>query len=117
MYNGALRAASNRATWTFSVELTDPDTDVAIDLTGATIELAVREQSSRRALLTGSTTDGKIAITAPATGGVFTVTFSATDMEALAAGHYDVGVVVTLASGTSYQLIVATLPVIDGIVE
>lgn len=117
MYTGALRAASNRATWTFSIELTDPDTDTAVDLTGALIELAVRDQQSKSPLMTGSTTDGKIVISTPATGGIFTVTFSKTDMAALPAGHYDCGVRVTLASGTSHQLIVGTLPVIDGILD
>jgi hypothetical protein len=75
MYSGALRAQSNRARWTFSVELSDPDTDAPIDLTGTTIELALRDQQSARPLLTGSITDGRITINAPATGGVFTVLF------------------------------------------
>lgn len=117
MYTGALAAASNRATWTFSIELTDPDTDLAIDLTGATISIAVAEQQSKDALLTGSTVDGKIVIATPATDGAFTVTFPLTDMETLEAGLYDAGITVLLASGTTYQLLVATLPVIDGIVD
>ena len=75
MYSGALRAQSNRARWTFSGELSDPDTDAPIDLTGTTIELAVRDQQSARPLLTGSTTDGRITTNAPATDSVFTVLF------------------------------------------
>jgi len=117
MYTGHLAAASNRARWTFQVELTDPATDAPVDLTGATLELAVREQQSKMALLTGSTSDGKITITAPATGGAFTVLFPRTDMATLHDGSYDVGLHVTLASGADFQLIVATLPVIDGVVE
>jgi hypothetical protein len=117
LYTGALAAASNRATWTFSIELTDPDTDLAIDLTGATIKVAVAEQQSKQALLTGSTGDGKVVIATPATGGAFTITFPLADMQTLEAGLYDVGITVTLANGTTYQLLVATLPVTDGIVD
>ena len=117
MYTGHLAAASNRARWTFQVELTDPATDAPVDLTGATLELAVREQQSKMALLTGSTSDGKITITAPATGGAFTVLFPRTDMATLHDGRYDVGLRVTLASGADFQLIVADLAVVDGIVE
>ena len=117
MYTCALAAASNRARWTFQVELTDPETDLPVDLTGATIELAVRDQQCKMPLLTGSTIDGKITITAPATAGAGTVLFNKTDMSTLADGMFDVGMRVTLASGADFQLIVATLPVIDGVVE
>src|SRR5262245_48110617 len=117
MYTGALAAASNRARWTFSVELTDPETDEAIDLTGATIELAVRDQNSKIPLLTGSTDTGKITIATPATSGAFTVLFEKQDMSVLADGMYDVGLRVTLSDDRDFQLIVATLPVVDGIVD
>src|SRR5262249_5639772 len=117
MYTGSLRAASNRAEWQFSVELTDPDTDLPIDLTGALIEIAVRDQQSRMPLLPGSSASGKIAIPVPATGGAFTVTFPKTDMATLCANMFDVGLRVSLASGRNYQLIVATLPVVDGVVD
>ena len=117
MYTGALAAVSNRETWTFTVFLTDFDTGTAIDLTGASIDIAVREQRTATPLLTGSTTDGKIVISAPATGGSFVVTFTPTDMSVLVAGMYDVGVRVTVAAGTTFQLLVATLPVVDGIVD
>jgi len=117
MYTGHLAAASNRARWTFQVELTDPATDLPVDLTGATLELAVREQQSKMPLLTGSTSDGRITIGTPATDGAFTVLFPRTDMATLADGMFDVGLHVTLASGADFQLLVATLPVIDGVVE
>jgi len=115
MYTGNLAAASNRARWTFSVELTDPVTDLPVDLTGATIELAVRDQQSKQPLLTGSNSDGKITIGTPATAGAFTVLFSRDAMANLADGMLDVGLRVTLASGADFQLIVGTLPVLDGI--
>jgi len=115
MYTGALTAASNRARWQFSVELTDPATDLPVDLTGATIELAVRDQQSKQPLLTG-TTGAEITIGTPATDGAFSVLFSRTVMATLADGMYDVGLRVTLASGADFQLFVGTLPVVDGIV-
>jgi hypothetical protein len=117
MYTGHLGAASNRATWSSSVTLTSTVDNSAIDLTGASIELAVGDQQSKAVLLTGSTADGKVAIATPATGGIFTWTFTPDDMAVLADGHYDVGVTVTLANGTVHQLIVSTLVVIDGVVE
>lgn len=116
MYTGALRAASNRARWTFSVELTDEDTGAAVDLTGATIEVAVRDQQSKQPLLTGSTTDGRVTLTSP-TAGIFSILFTRDIFGVLAAGMYDVGVRVILASGSDFQLIVATLPVVDGVLD
>jgi hypothetical protein len=116
MYTGFFDAASNRATWAFTIDLTADDTDAAIDLTGATVNMAVSLQDARAPLLTGSSTDGKIAIGTPATAGSFAVTFTPTDMAALEGGMYDVGIVVILAGGTTHQVLVATLPVIDGVV-
>jgi hypothetical protein len=45
MYTGALPAVSNRETWSPSVTVTD-DTGNAIDVTGATITIGVREPES-----------------------------------------------------------------------
>ena len=116
MYTGFFDAASNRATWAFTIDLTDDDSGDAIDLTGATVNIAVRAQDARQSLLVGSSTDGKIAISTPATAGTFTVTFTPTDMAELEGNMYEVGIVVTLAGGTTHQVLVATLPVIDGVV-
>ena len=117
MYTGALPAVSNRETWTFTVYLTDFDTDAAIDLTGAAIDIAMREKESKSPILTGSTSDGRVTIAAPETGGSFVVAVAAADMAAIGAGMYDVGARVTIASGTTFQLLVCTLPVVDGIVD
>lgn len=117
MYTGFFDAASNRATWSFSITLTDDDTGDAIDLTGATVNIALRSQEMRGVELTGSSTDGKITIEPPATAGQFTVEFSKDDMSSLGAKLYDVGITVTLAGGTVHQVLVATLPLVDGIVE
>ena len=116
MYNGSLKAESNRATWTFVVTVLDTTTDVAIDLTAALIELAVRSQQSVIPAMTGSSADGHIAILSPATAGQFRVTFTPAEMGLLLPGIYDVGIRLTQASGTVTQLLVAELPLVDGII-
>ena len=116
MYTGSMRA-SNRADWSWSVNpLKNRLTGLAIDLTGASIALAVGDQNSKTTLLTASTTDGRITITAPATSGVFTVLVPASAMSALEAGQYDLGVIVTLSTGRVYQLIKGVLAVNEGVV-
>lgn len=113
MYTGTLAAASNRADWKFTCELVDSDTGDDIDLTGATITIAVRPQDASLPILTGTTAD-KITITGT---GTFDVAFTPADMHDLCAGSYDVGLTVLMASGTTYQLMSAVLPVIDGVVD
>lgn len=115
MYTGAFAAVSNRETWSFSVTVTD-DAGVAVDLTGATIVVGVREPESLQPRATYTSGDGKLAITAPATGGVFTLNVPM-DHTTYPPGQYEVGVIVKLASGTKRQLIVATLPVVEGVVS
>lgn len=118
MYEGSMGAASNREKWEFSIELTDPDNnDAAVNLTGAAIEVAIAEQQATTPLITGSTTDGKVTIATPATSGVFSVAFPRADMQKLAADHYDVGIVLTLASGAVRQLAVGTVAVRHGVVN
>ena len=117
MYVGNLAAASNRADWKFQVVLIDPLTNAAIDLTGATIKIAVRPDSQVSPLLQGTNSDGHITVTAPATLGTFVVQFSPSEMSALIAGSYDVGMTIKLADGITYPLIAAELPVIDNVVN
>lgn len=109
MYTGTLAAASNRADLKFTVELVDPATDDFVDLTGATIKVAIREQEALMSLLTGSTT-----ITGD---GTFDVDFALADMATLKAGFYDIGITVLLATGVTYQLLAGVLPVADGVVD
>ncbi len=117
MYTGTLAAASNKADWKFTISLADPDSGDVVDLTGATVKLSVREQNSKRTILSGSTTDGKITLSDP-TNGECLVWFTPTDMAVfLCAGSFDVGITVLLSSGMTYQLIAGQLPVIDGVIE
>jgi hypothetical protein len=114
MYTGALPAVSNRETWSLSVTVTD-DAGAAVDLTGATITIGVRERELLQPRATYTSGDGKLAITLPATLGVFTLDVPM-DSTIYPPGQYEVGVILKLAAGTKRQLIVATLPVVDGVV-
>lgn len=117
MYIGSLAAASNRADWKFSVELIDPTTNAAVDLTGATIKIALRPDSQTSPILQGTNSDGHITISATPTDGTFIVQFSPTEMSSLIAGSYDVGMTIKLTDGITYPLIAASLPVIDNVVQ
>lgn len=114
MYTGALPAQSNRATWTLSGAITD-DVGAAVDLTGAVITIGVREPEALQPRVTFTSGDGKLAITAPATSGVFTLNADL-DPSNFPPAMYEVGVIVKLASGIKRTLVVATLPVVDGVV-
>jgi DNA-binding IclR family transcriptional regulator len=81
-------------TWTRAWLLTD-EAGAAIDLTGATARLQVRDQAGS-VVVSASTTDGRITIT-PAAGRIdMTVPYSATG---LAPGSYRFDLEVTHASG------------------
>lgn len=114
MFTGQLPPVSNKATWVGSFELRDADTDDLIDISNASqITVEVRDPQSRSAVLSGSLTGGEV--TRPDTG-IFDWTFSATQMRALCAKTYEVGATLT-QNGETVQLIIGTLPVIDGIVS
>lgn len=112
MYVGSLAAVSNRETWTVPVEVMDTD-NVAVDITGATIVVAVTKPGDGSATLTAEVGDG-VTIT-NATGGVFEWTFSVDDMNELDAGTYNIGVTITIDDVTT-QLISGFVPVLDGVV-
>jgi hypothetical protein len=112
MYTGSLPAVSNRETWLLSVTVTD-DAGAAVDLTGATVTIGVREPESLQPRITFTSGDGKLTIT-DATAGVFDLNVDF-DQATFPPGQYEVGVTVKLASGIKRTLVVATLPVIDGV--
>lgn len=117
MYTGNIAATSNRIAWSWIGELVDPDTNDFVDLAGAAIEVAVRQRPSNSQTpptLVATIANGKIVVTGV---GLFTVTFPKSEMAALFAGDYDVGVVLTLADGSSHQLFAGFLPVVDGVVS
>ena len=113
-YTGPLAAASNRAEWEWTVELTDPVTNALVDLTGSTINVAVRPEENLNTILTGSNTDGHITIISL---GVAFVSFSRAEMCNLIEGSYKCGITVRLASGKTFQIFAGDLPVVDGVVN
>ena len=113
MFTGALDAVSNRETWTLSVTITD-DTGTAVDLTGAVVTIGVREPEALQPRVTYTSGDGKLAIATPATSGVFTLNANL-DPSLFPPAMYEVGVIIKLADGTKRTLVVATLPIVDGV--
>lgn len=117
MYTGSIAATSNRVAWTAIGELVDPDTNDFVDLTGATIEVAIRARPSNSQsppTLVATIANGKLAVIGT---GQFQWTFPRSDMATLFAGDYDVGVRIVLADLSDHQLFAGLLPVVDGVVS
>jgi hypothetical protein len=112
-YTGHTAAASNRADLLFDVELIDPATNDFVDLTGATISVALRLTSQSVPTLTGSNSDGHCTVTGD---GTFRTHFTRAEMTTMPPGDADIGITVTLADGITYQLFAGQLPVVDGVV-
>jgi ribosomal protein L30E len=109
MFIGALDPVSNKATWTVQYELSDAETGDLIDLSDVdTITVSIRDPQTKTQLLS---TTGTVVDT-----GVFSWTFTATQMGTLCAKAYEVGCTLTKDSET-LQLLIGQLPVLDGIVS
>ena len=111
MYTGHVAAASNRADLLFAVELVDPVTNDNVDLTGATITVALRSMSGGALTppaLTGTNRDGHVSVTGL---GRFEVRFTRAEMVQFPAGDLDIGITVLLLDGVTYQLFAGQLPI------
>lgn len=114
MFIGALNPASNKATWSVLYQLVDAETDEPIDLSGVSeITIQVRDQRSCSPLLTGKLSSGEVVLVDT---GVFRWTFSASQMSTLCANTYDVGCTIE-QDGETVQILIGTLPIIDGIIR
>lgn len=114
MYLGTLPAVSNRATYIADVEIVSDDTGDAYDISAATeITIAIREQGQRSPILIGTMTGGEITLPS---SNVLRWTFSRDQMATLCNQTYDVGVTIEFSDETE-QIIIATLPVLDGVVS
>ena len=113
MLNVRFPPASNRADWRFWLTNTDPNDGSMIGLSVDQITLAVSRPDCLPPLLSAAPGDGKI--TSPSTG-VFEVRFPASEMRQLAAGTYEVGAIIFDGTDTA-QLIIGTVPVINGVVR
>jgi len=94
------------------VELLDDETGDSVDLTGATIKFEVSDCGSP--VLSATTDNAKVSIVDT---GVFQVDFSASEMGALCAKTYKVGCTVSSDDSEPQQLLIGSLPVLDGIVS
>lgn len=113
MFTGTLEPVSNRATWIANYELTDAETGDLIDLSGVDeITIDIRDPHTRTQMLSATKTGGEIVISDT---GVFTWTFSVTQMRTLDPKTYEVGCTLTDNSET-VQLLIGMLPVYDGVV-
>jgi hypothetical protein len=103
---------SNREEWTDNCEVRDQN-NVLVDLSSASIVLAVQDRQTKVHVLLASTDDGNITI--PGTG-VFRWTFTETEMRGVDASRaYEIGCTLAL-NGTIHQLFIGTVNVLDGIV-
>lgn len=114
MFTGALPATTNRETLSFAVEVFDDETGAPFALTGQPVKVAIRAQNASLPILQGSNSDGHVFFVNINT---LSVLFSAAEMQQLAAGQYDVGLTVNMQDGTTKQVLVMTLPVVDGVVQ
>lgn len=104
---------SNRADWRFRLKNTDPNDGTLIDLSPYTITIQVNRQDRCGPVLSVTTPDSRIAFPSP---GIIEVVFPASQMSGLCADTYDIGAIVTDGTDTA-QLILGSVPVIDGVVR
>lgn len=100
--------AYNNADWNMQLQVTDADTGALMDFTGASIEIAVKDQNNCEKL-TATVDNGKITL--PSTG-VIEWLFPVTDMQGLCAGQYKMGGVYKL-NGKTIALFTGELSVVD----
>ena len=113
MYLGVLEPISNREDWTETIQTLD-ENNAVVDITGATITFALRDKKTKVQVLSADTQDG-ITISNP-TQGIFYWSFTVDDVHSVCPGTYDVGLVIEI-SGTSSQLFIGTVQVLDGVVS
>lgn len=109
---GSLDAVTNRETFQIECQVVDTETGEAISLTGGTVVFEIRSQvdGCGAPLLSATNDDGVEFIDDDLT---MQITFSETTMNRLYPGTYDVGMTFE-RDGITKQVIVGTLPVIDG---
>src|SRR4051794_32552835 len=111
-FSGTLDSASNRAGWVQIIEIQDEDTGDAIDISGASIIVEVRDPISRYIVISATTDNGSVTIVDT---GVFQISVDPSVMRCIQAKAYEIGATITI-NGETRQLIVGTLPIVDGIV-
>lgn len=100
-------STTNNADWKTQFEFRDAKTDELIDFTGASIAIEIWDNECR---LVRATTDDKIAIIST---GLIELDVSASEMNALCAGSYNIGGVYFL-NGETISLFTGTLAIRKG---
>ena len=103
---------SNRGAWDGSYQAIDQDGS-PIDLTSAS-EITLQVHDDCNSVLSATKTGGTITVSA--TPGLFSWTFSASQMGALCPKTYTVGATSTV-SGSTHQIMLARLPIYEGFVR
>jgi hypothetical protein len=109
MYSGTLPPVSNKATWDDTVQCIDDETNAPFDISTAT-EIVVEVADCGRSVLKATLSGGTVLLGGT---GIFSFTFTPSQMCALCAKTYDFNCFVTMA-GETVQVVAAQLPVIDG---
>lgn len=116
MKTGTLQPQPNTATWQGTIELVSDTDGLPMDLADISeITLKLRDPSTMSTVLSGSLTGGEIAAVGADADGTIQFTFSATAMAAIEPKTYDVGMIVTEDSGFVSQVILGSLPVLEGL--
>lgn len=110
MFGGSLGKISTKGDWRDAFLLIDEETNEALDLTDCDVTFNVTPKTCESAILSGSTTGGEIIL--PDTGYI-EWTFAASRLSNIAAGTYDVGVVITRDDET-LQLFLGTITIERG---
>jgi hypothetical protein len=114
MYIGTLKTGSNRATYTEAFQVYDDEDSEGLDLTDATITVAIRRPNCSTPELTLTNDDG-VEIT-DSDEGHFELTITATQMRTLCAMTYECGITIEQNDETT-QYLIGKLPVLDGVVS
>lgn len=115
IYRGSFGEISNKADWisrtyTLTNESDNTDVDLSSGSITVAIDIVIRRQGSTTDEVTGSLTDGKVALS----GGAFFWHFVPDDLSNLCAATYDIGVAVTIDS-VKHDVILATVAVVEGV--
>ena len=113
MLTATFEPVTNREDWTDLVEVRDVDNEL-MDLSSATIVVAVAESDCDRVVLTASTDNGAVTIQGM---GTFEFMFTKEQTRGLQAAHtYKVGCTIAI-NGTTRQLWIGSVPILHGIVS
>lgn len=112
MLTGSLPPTSTMEDCKIVVAAEDVTTGAAMNISGATIVCEVRDQQTRSIVLSATVANGAVTFLDNFT---FQIAFTKAQMQGLPEGPYDIGATVTL-NGETRQVILGTLPVLDGVV-